>query len=442
MTAGAEDEAGAPWLSAAMREALDKRDGELFAGDEPLQNLLSLDADTEPLHLSDIEDWLIAEPEAEADEAGERVVDIDDELLLSPPADSWLADEGAEAPSTLDAADEADPNRRNAELIEGWGAELGDDDDNDPYVDWLRDDPNELDDAGLSMLAAAADVEEAAAPSNSAAERARAWGLEDADQLADFVEETGGGEGAPDWLNAVVPGLDRENDAATDDVNEYARPMSAPGKEFAWVSDIVEEETGEMKAVDPDEEAPTPYFRFSKQPPWLTTLQARASEDAGMVSGATALSLDVNIDALELDDLTFDDYFNFDTPTDKLDVISLDEDTQRLNFAGLDWDDYFDLESPTEKTIAITLDEDADELDYKALGVDDADFDFEAEADEARDAGPDISFDDIGLGGKRSVDAGDKADAPPAWLNYDRSVGDDRADDEPGRNRRDSQSTL
>ena len=110
------------------------------------------------------------------------------------------------------------------------------------------------------------------------AEAARAWGLDDADQLADFVEEGGAGDGAPDWMNAVVPGLDRENDAAVDDPNEYARPMAAPGKEFGWVSDLVEEETGQMKAVEPADSGETPYFRFSKPPAWLLSMQSEATE--------------------------------------------------------------------------------------------------------------------------------------------------------------------
>ena len=435
-----EEAGGAPWLSAAMREAMeeggeDKID--LFAGDEQLQNLLNPDADTEPLRVSDIEDWLAAEPDAAAEEADERFLDIDAELLLSPPADSWLAD-NEPGELTLDSeADQADPNRRNAELIEGWGAELGDEDDDDPYVDWLRDDPNELNDDELGILSARPDVEGGHDRRDSTAERARAWGLDDADQLADFVEDSGGGDAAPDWLNAVVPGLDRENDASTDDVNEYARPMSSPGKEFAWVNDIVEEETGEMKAVDPDEVSQTPYFRFSNPPAWLQKLQERAGGGPGVVAGVAALSLDENIDALDLDDLTFDDYFNFDTPTDKLDAISLDEDTQQLNFASLDWDDYFDLESPTEKTIAITLDEDADELKYDALGVDDADFDFEAGADDRRDADAEIDFDDIGLGKDSLAEDGNEVEAPPTWLNYDRSSRGERAENERSRNRRD-----
>ena len=434
--AGNEEEAGAPWLSAAMRDAMDNNgdgDLDLFGGDQQLQNLLSLDSDTEPLHMSDIEDWLTVEPDGEADESGERLPELEDELLHSPPADSWL--DGEE-----------DPNQRNAELIEGWGAELGDDDDDDPYVDWLRDDPNELNDDELGILSAPADEEAGAAapdrPGTSAEERARAWGLDDPDQLADFVEEAGNFDGAPGWLNAVVPGLDRENDAATGDVNEYARPMSSPGKEFAWVSDLVDEETGQMKAVEPDEDAETPYFRFSNQPDWLTTMQERRGANPAVATGLTAHSLDEHIEALDLEDLTFDDYFNFNTPTDKLDAISLDEDTQRLSFASLDWDDYFDLESPTEKTIAITLDEAAGELKYDALGVDDADFDFEKAADETADAGADFDFNDIGLGDDAIADAKQALESPPAWLNYDSLGGDDADDDDSKRNRAGNQTTL
>ncbi len=447
--AGTEDDGGAPWLSAAMREAIDKDgdgDLDLFDGDEPLRNLLNLDSDTEPLHMSDIEDWLAVEPNGAADESGERSLDLDDELLHSPPADSWLDDDEAGGGEPLLSASGEDPNQRNAELIEDWGAELGDDDDDDPYVDWLLDDPNELNDDELGILSVSAEDEAAAAASDrrnaSAEERARAWGLDDPDQLADFVEEAGGFDSAPGWLNAVVPGLDRENDAATGDVNAYARPMSSKGVEFAWVSDLVEEETGQMKAVDPDEDAETPYFRFSNQPAWLTSEQERAGANPALATGLTALSLDEDIEALDLEDLTFDDYFNFDTPTDKLDAISLDEDTQRLSLASLDWDDYFDLESPTEKTIAITLDEAADDIKYDALGVDDADFEFEEAVDETRDAGADIDFSDIGLGDDLIADAKREAEPPPAWLNYDSLPGDDADDDDPKRNRAGDQTTL
>ena len=441
--AGGEEEGGAPWLSAAMREAMDQPDGDLdvFGGDDQLQKLLSLDSDTEPLHLSDIEDWLTLEPDGDGAEDRERFPDIEDEMLHSPPGTSWLDDdEATEGDSLLRASDERDSNQLNAALIEGWGAELDDDDDDDPYVDWLRDDPNELNDEELGILSAPAAV-----PSDSSAEeRARAWGLDDPNQLADFVDSAGGSEGAPDWLNAVVPGLDRENDAATNDADEYARPMSAPGKEFAWVSDLVDEETGQMEALDPDQEEATPYFRFTNPPAWLKKMNERAGGGAGegMVTAVKALSLDEDIEALELDDLTFDDYFSFDTPTDKLDAISLDEDTQKLSLVGLDWDDYFDLESPTEKTIAITLDEDADDLDFAAIGVDDADFDFETPMAETLESGGEFNFDDIGLADDRAAGADQETAAPPAWLNYDGLEGDNRDADDPNRDRAGGKTTL
>ena len=122
------------------------------------------------------------------------------------------------------------------------------------------------------------------------------------------------------------------------------------------------------------------------------------AEAAGDMEGLTALSIDADIEALELDDLTFDDYFNFNTPTDKMDAINLEDDTQELNFVGLDWDDYFDLESPTEKTIAITLDDSEANLKFDELGIDDDDFSFAKDSEEAstEQAASDL-FNDIGL---------------------------------------------
>ncbi len=422
----ADEEGGAPWLSAAMREQMDKDESgelDLFGDDEQLQSLLNRASDTEPILASDIEDWLGVEPEPDAGAPDESAIDMEDELLHAPPSTSWLE---------TGAADD-DPNQLNADLIESWQSELDidDDEDDDPYVDWLADDPNELGD-DLDIFAAGADAsdkpgdEAIALPQadGDSAEQARAWGLDDADQLADFVEEGGAGDGSPDWMNAVVPGLDRENDAASDDPNEYARPTAPPGKEFGWVSDLVEEETGQMKAVDPAEPSETPYFRFSKQPAWLLNMQSDATE-GGVVAGVSALSLDEDIQALDLDDLTFDDYFNFNTPTDKMDVINLDEDTQKLSFVGLDWDDYFDLESPTEKTIAISLDDSAAGVEFDELGIDDDDFDFESGAgDGGLGAGSDL-FDDVGLG--LDSDAKDG----PAWLEFDDADSEDS--DRPSR---------
>lgn len=446
----ADDAAGAPWLSAAMREAIgqdEDGDFDLFSDDEQLQTLLNRTGDTEPIHQADMDDWLSVADQSSGDGQREQLADIDDEELLSPPGASWLDDGDADqAPSIFDTESDDDPNQLNADLIDSWGAELEDDtddDDDDPYVDWLSDDPNELGD-DLSALAAEVDAETALPGAGNASDMARALGVDDPDLLAELVENAGrADEGAPDWMNAVVPGLDRENDAASDDPDEYARPMSAPGKEFAWVSNIVEEETGQMAAVDPAVEIDAPFFRFSDPPAWYSVLQAESG--GAVVAAAAALSVDEDLGALELDDLTFDDYFNFDTPTDKMDVINLEDDTQQLDFVGIDWDDYFDLESPTEKTIAITLDESA-AVAFDELGLDDDDFDFETPASKRpagmTDADSDpFSFDDGSpADAGHGLDARDEADNDgPAWLNF-RELGDNLESDD--RDRSGGNSTV
>ena len=94
-TPDAGESSGAPWLSAALNEALenvDEDDLDLSGDDERLQNLLKAASDTEPIDASDIEDWLEDEAAPESSEADERFVDIEDELLLAPTGESWLED--------------------------------------------------------------------------------------------------------------------------------------------------------------------------------------------------------------------------------------------------------------------------------------------------------------------------------------------------------------
>ena len=346
--AAADDSAGAPWLSAAMREAAD--DSDLFGDDDALQQLLSQSSDTEPIDIEDISDWL-------EDDEDEPLPEIDEELLQSPPSRPWLED-GEPA-----VFDDSDPNRDNAALIDQWQAELGDDDEDDPYVDWLSEEPPASD-------------SEAQATSDDVA-----------DQATDFAAA----EGAPGWLNAMVPGLDREHDSGGSDTDDYAKPMGSSMSEFGWVNELVEEETGPMAAIESAQwqDADRPFFRFSQPPVWLRDLQADASP------AAAAVSLEDTLDSLELDGLTFDNFYDFDTPTDKLDVINLDEETQRFNVAAMDWDDYFELDSPTEKTIAITLDESL--VSFEALGVDDEDFDFQADTERLPAATLDAEIDPFAL---------------------------------------------
>lgn len=457
--AASEKEAGAPWLSAAMGELDDEvEEFDLFADDEGLQKLLNATAETEPLDLNDIEDWLYsdeAEPDQLSAEEIDKLVELDDGLLDE---SSWLdegeADEVAGLPLFSAPAVDDEANR-NADLVDSWQQELvGDDDeddDEDPYIDWLSEAGSGGLDDDLGILtaqdaddpveapAAEFEIDPVAPGDGDPAETARAWGLKDEGQLADFVEDEVGladAEVAPSWLNAMVPGIDRESDAEPENELEFARPVARPGKEFVWVSDIVEEETGEMAAVqEPLPAAEIPYFRFSNPPLWLAIMRgehiAQPDYDVGPVS-ASALSVAENLDELELDDLTFDEYFNLDTPTNKMDAINLDEESGDIDFAALEWDDYFDFDSPTEKTIAITLDEDPADINFEELGLEDEDFDFDTPTDKmpaiTLDAEPDpLEFDDIGLDDDPSLisSAETNGNERGEWLEYGDVSGDD-----------------
>ena len=454
-----ENQAGAPWLSAAMRE-LDDEDSEfdLFADDEGLQKLLNATTETEPLDLKDIEDWLYTD-ETDSDQLSaeeiDKLVETDAGLLDE---SSWLdegeADAVGELPLFSAPAVDDEQNRRNADLVDSWQQELGSDDDehdDDPYIDWLSEGAaDELDDdLGMLVAAAAEDPSEAAAAEveidpvapgdGDPSETARAWGLKGEEQLADFVEDEVGladAEVAPSWLNAMVPGIDRETDAEPENELEFARPIARPGKEFGWVSDIVEEETGEMAAVkEPLPAAEIPYFRFSNPPLWLAIMRGEFTAESDISIGAiaaTALGVAENLDELELDELTFDEYFNIDRPTDKMDAINLDEEGADIDFSVLEWDDYFDFESPTEKTIAITLDEDPADINFEELGLEDEDFDFDTPTDQmpaiALDAEPDpLEFDDIGLDDDPSLPSSAETNGNDSgeWLDYGDLSGDD-----------------
>ena len=127
-----------------MREAIDKDDEgafDLFSDDEQLQGLLKETSDTEPILAADIENWL--NPEATANQSKRRRTRPTSMMSCwpCPPSRSWLDDDDDED-ADIGALHADDPNRLNAELIDSWQSELGeDDDDDDPYVDWLSDAP-------------------------------------------------------------------------------------------------------------------------------------------------------------------------------------------------------------------------------------------------------------------------------------------------------------
>ena len=296
------DEARAPWLAAALHEA-----GDINPGDEgSLQQLHLLDrsGDTEPIDSSDVDEWLQDVPETYgADSVTDENPPQEDFDAPQPaaPARSWLGDvPAASAPASADAFDE-------------WQGGLDNDEDGNPYTDWLDED---------SMGTGEGAYRPSAAPSS-------------------------------DHSNAALPGLDRENTQSTDDAEPY-QPTTGRSADFGWVKDLVEEETSEAPALPHGSDL---YFRFSKPPSWLSALQG-------------ALNSDTDVDALYLDKLTFDEPFAFYSPTDSAGTFSIDADTERLEDLGLGLDDYFDMETPTERTVAIDLNAEMEALDALELNLD------------------------------------------------------------------------
>ncbi|MFQ3565940.1 MAG: tetratricopeptide repeat protein [Aggregatilineales bacterium] len=81
---------------------------------------------------------------------------------------------------------------------------------------------------------------------------------------------------APDWLNAMVPGLDVDFEAIEEDepieqafaeeTADFDDEAAAPAnREFGWLSEIVEQEETAEAAV----EQPRPRFAFGSRPAWL-----------------------------------------------------------------------------------------------------------------------------------------------------------------------------
>jgi hypothetical protein len=83
-------------------------------------------------------------------------------------------------------------------------------------------------------------------------------------------------ENAPDWLNAMVPGLDVDYEAPEDEPveSEYIQgaarredvpvASTSPTREFEWLNQIVAEE-----ALEPVQQSSRRRFVFSRQPVWL-----------------------------------------------------------------------------------------------------------------------------------------------------------------------------
>jgi hypothetical protein len=109
-------------------------------------------------------------------------------------------------------------------------------------------------------------------------------------------------ENAPDWLNAMVPGLDLDYEAEEDAPLEHESGVDhAATSEFNWLNDIVEEETGQMAAITEVDGERVPRFVFSRQPAWLRRLLNPSSDNDNDAQSDDWLKDDLPIDENDLD---------------------------------------------------------------------------------------------------------------------------------------------
>lgn len=89
----------------------------------------------------------------------------------------------------------------------------------------------------------------------------------------DDILEPSPAQNAPDWLNAMVPGLDVDY-AAEDELfdDDFEEDLDESQREYAWLTDMVDEE---MAATE------RPVFAFSRPPTWFGASGA-ARDDGGM----------------------------------------------------------------------------------------------------------------------------------------------------------------
>jgi tetratricopeptide (TPR) repeat protein len=276
----AADETGGDWLSDLTPPAA-QTEGEFNWGDEPVAQ-------------NDAPGWLDmldGEPEEEAVEetpqtATELLGSLDDEIdeaiefepeFAMDAEGDWLADEDA-----------ADDDMEFAPAMTNGEEEFlsFDDDEGDDYeaageaFEWSA----ELDDAPAEPVYAQVASLDVAQPLD-----------EDSDYAAEFGEELvedgamTPAANAPDWLNAMVPGLDIDYEAEEDYGGTGVKtpePAAAPARtsqaDFSWLNTIVEEESANTTSAAPMSpppalpEMPAPSiaasargFVFKRLPAWM-----------------------------------------------------------------------------------------------------------------------------------------------------------------------------
>ena len=253
----------------------------------------------------DTPDWLTNMKPAEAvTEESEEEFDFladdlgDDDSLVTEDAPEWLMDARPEAETdrALDWLAEDESEEAVAEDTPSWLSALDDDAQEELTVEeeatWLSDESavGEFDEtvpvlAEIGALTLSGEAAELHTPA----------------------------ENAPDWLNALVPGLDIDYDADEDaQVEQHFlsdEAVVASSAKFAWLNTIVEAEVNQPPMTMPSAKTivtapiPTPRrnWSFSRPPAWLTPSQPTGIKPINRVQNPLPTS-DSDFDEFDADD--------------------------------------------------------------------------------------------------------------------------------------------
>ncbi|MCC6805235.1 MAG: hypothetical protein IT319_20315 [Anaerolineae bacterium] len=219
-----------------------------------------------------------------SDEAESGEAEVSEPAAITAEMPDWLASAGLgdedveeiEAVMPFSVEPLPEPEEPVAEAIPGWLSELEPEADTEPQI--AEDDLSWLDDEEAGEEAVAAEqplLEEDEIEEERIAEVGDDYDEEDYEpeqeeeygflsEADDAFLEATPAHNAPDWLNAMVPGLDVDYEPGSeeyaDEDEEEPVDDDTAQREFAWLNNLVEEEIAATRR---------PEFAFSRLPSWL-----------------------------------------------------------------------------------------------------------------------------------------------------------------------------
>ncbi len=217
---------------------------------------------------ADIPDWLASlQPDTDTPAATDEAMSAFD-IEPEPTADTpdWLA--SLQPDSESSAVEEV---AETAEETFGWYDEAKPEEETtvDETPDWLREISRETEEESSERVVIEAEVPADESESSAEADQDHTVEPEPEDEIAAITPA----QNAPDWLNAMVPGLDVDYEAREDEIVEEMAAAGTSRRDYEWVVALVEKEAA---LVEP--ERAYPRFVFTRQPAWLIPPTSQTAE--------------------------------------------------------------------------------------------------------------------------------------------------------------------